>query len=100
MTILTRLGAITAAAVMALFSYGASAGTQSPPAGYSSAQLIFEDQFTTPTLDTRKWNPWLGDDQWGRWGNNGKLASPYSGSNCDATCSNSLQVMYYDPYPY
>jgi hypothetical protein len=79
----------------------ASAGTSlPPPAGYASSQLIFEDRFTSATLDTSKWNPWLGDDQYGRWGNQGQLASPYSGTNCDSTCSDANQVMFYDPFPY
>jgi hypothetical protein len=79
----------------------ASAGTSlPPPSGYTSSQLIFEDQFTSATLDTTKWNPWLGDDLYGRWGNQGKLPSPYSGTNCDSTCSDANQVMFYDPFPY
>ena len=71
-----------------------------PPAGYTATQMIFEDQFTSAALDTKKWNPWLGDDQWGRWGDQGKLPQPYSGTNCDSTCSGSFQVMFYDPFPY
>jgi hypothetical protein len=79
----------------------ASAGTSlSPPSGYASNQMIFEDQFTSSTLDTKKWNPWLGDDLYSRWGDQGQLPSPYSGTNCDSTCSNSFQIMFYDPFPY
>jgi hypothetical protein len=70
-----------------------------PPAGYTSAQLIFEDTFTTAALDATKWNPWLGTDNYGRWGDQGNLASPYSGPNCPSnTCSIGNQ--YEDPYPY
>ena len=29
----------------------------SPPPGYSSQQLIFDDQFKGTTLDTSKWTP-------------------------------------------
>lgn len=75
-------------------------GTLTPPAGFTTAQLIFEDRFTTSSLDTTKWNPWLGDDIYGRWGDRGALPSPYSGMNCNSTCSDSFQIQYYDPYPY
>ena len=79
----------------------ASAGTSlPPPAGFTASQKIFEDQFTTPALDTTKWNPWLGDDVYGRWSDQGHLASPYSGNNCNSTCSNSYQIMYDDPFSY
>jgi hypothetical protein len=79
----------------------ASAGTSlPPPAGYTSSHKIFEDQFTKSPLDTTKWNPWLGDDLYGRWSDLGQLPSPYSGMNCDSTCSNSYQVMFYDPFYY
>lgn len=72
----------------------------SPPAGFTTAQMIFEDRFTSASLDTSKWNPWLGDDRYARWNDQGKLPSPYSGVNCDSTCSTTFQNMYYDPYPY
>lgn len=78
----------------------ASAASLPPPPGYTKSQLIFEDTFTSPSLDTSKWNPWLGDDNYGRWGDQGALPSPYSGMNCNSTCSNSYQIMHYDPYPY
>jgi chitodextrinase len=78
----------------------AFAASQPAPAGYAANQIIFEDTFTSPALDATKWNPWLGDDNFGRWGDNGQLPSPYSGSNCDATCSGTDQIMYYDPFPY
>ncbi len=76
------------------------AASQPPPTGYTTGQLLSEDTFTSTTLNTGFWNPWLGDDQWGRWNDQGNLPSPYSGSNCNSTCSNSDQIMYYDPYPY
>jgi Glycosyl hydrolases family 16 len=79
----------------------ASAGTSlPPPSGYTSSELIFEDQFTSVALDTTKWNPWLGDDVYGRWGDQGLLPSPYSAANCNSTCSNSNQIMVDDPFPY
>lgn len=42
----------------------------------------------------------MGDDQYGRWSDQGHLSNPYSGMNCDSTCSNSMNIQYYDPYPY
>jgi hypothetical protein len=89
-----------AAGSMMLAAGQAAATSLPPPAGYSTSQLIFEDSFASSSLDTSKWNPWLGDDLYGRWGDQGALSSPYSGMNCDSTCSNSYQIMYYDPYPY
>ncbi|MBV9828382.1 MAG: VCBS repeat-containing protein [Alphaproteobacteria bacterium] len=69
----------------------------SPPAGFSSSQLLLDDNFTTATLDTSYWNPWMGDQTYGRWSDQGKLPSPYSGMN---ESSSTYQVMYNDPYPY
>lgn len=82
------------------FTTAASATSLPPPSGYSTSLLIFEDNFISPTLDTTKWNPWLGDDRYGRWGDQGALPAPYSAMNCNSTCSNSYQIQYYDPYPY
>jgi hypothetical protein len=83
----------------------ATGGGMPPPAGYTSAQLIFEDEFTAASLDTTKWNPWMGTDNFGRWGNRGTLPSPYSAENCQASprvCGTGIyyNVIYYDPYPY
>jgi hypothetical protein len=82
------------------FSLEASAASLPPPPGYTVSQLIFEDTFISPSLDTTKWNPWLGNSAYGRWGDLGNLPSPYSAMNCNSTCSNSYQIMYYDPFPY
>jgi beta-glucanase (GH16 family) len=49
-----------------------------PPAGFTSSQLIFEDQFSGGTLDTTKWNTYLGSSG-GVWNDNGFLPPPYSG---------------------
>jgi hypothetical protein len=68
-----------------------------PPSGYDSNELLFEDLFNTSSLDTTKWNPWVGDDTYGRWGDEGDLPSPYSGGNTPAS---SYQLHYTDPYPY
>src|SRR6516164_1480106 len=35
-------------------------GVMSAPAGYTSQQMIFDDQFSGTTLDTTKWNTYLG----------------------------------------
>jgi len=73
----------------------ASATSLAPPAGYSSSQLIFEDQFTSATLDTTKWNPWMGTDNYGRWGDLGLLPNPYSAvSNC--ANNNCLTASFYN----
>ena len=68
--------------------------TMSPPSGYTRGQLIFEDVFSTSSLDTTKWNPWWGQDSTGRWNDNGNLPSPYSGAN-----AGSYDLDYADPYP-
>lgn len=82
-------------------STGTTTGTaMAPPAGYTTSQRVFEDTFSTSSLDLTKWNPWLGDDRYGRWSDQGLLSSPYSGMNCNSTCSATYQIMYYDPYPY
>jgi hypothetical protein len=75
----------------------AATGTTSlsPPAGYTTSQLIFDDQFSNSTLNTNNWNPWIGNDQYGRWSDKGNLPSPYSGMNEPG----AYQIMYYDPYP-
>jgi hypothetical protein len=83
-----------------VFAVQASAASLPPPAGYTKSQLIFEDTFASPSLDTTKWNPWMGDEIHGRWGDRGALPNPYSGMNCDSICSASYTVMYYDPYVY
>jgi len=54
--------------------------SMSPPAGYSSQQLIFEDQFAGTSLDTSKWNTYIGSEGI-RWNDQGLLPAPYSGPN-------------------
>lgn len=73
----------------------ASATSLPPPAGYTAGQKIFEDTFSTPALDTTKWNPWVGEDGIGRWDDQGRLHLPLSGITAGGD-----QVDYYDPYPY
>jgi hypothetical protein len=51
-----------------------------PPAGYTAQQMVFDDQFSGTSLDTTKWNSYLGA-QGVVWNNYGRLATPYSGPN-------------------
>jgi hypothetical protein len=88
------------AIILSILSIQAQAVQLPPPTGYSSSDLIFEDQFLSASLDTTAWNPWLGDDIYGRWGDLGQLPAPYSGPNCDNTCSDSLSIAYNDPFSY
>lgn len=54
------------------------------PAGYRSSQLLFDDRFSGTTLDTSKWNTYIGAEGQ-RWDNNGTLPYPYSGPNTPIT---------------
>jgi hypothetical protein len=67
------------------------------PAGYSASQLIGEDKFTTSSLDTSKWSPWLGQNG-GRW-NGGSMALPNPYSS-ETLAGSPFNAEYYDPYPY
>ena len=55
-----------------------------PPPGYGASRLIFDDQFTGTSLDTNKWNTYIGAEGQ-RWDNNGSLPLPYSGPNTPLT---------------
>ena len=55
-------------------------GGLAAPAGYTAQQLIFDDQFSGTSLDTTKWNTYLGA-QGIAWNNHGSLPAPYSGPN-------------------
>lgn len=65
------------------------------PSGYTSSQLIFDDKFLQSTLNSSSWNPWMGDKQYGRWGDNGLLPNPYS----SAGNAGGYDAEYDDPYP-
>ncbi len=73
-----------------------SSGALTPPAGYSASELTFEDQFTSSSLNTANWNPYMALSGI-RWqGANDILPYPYSaignvgGNNAE----------YGDPFPY
>jgi len=61
-----------------------SVGTLLAPGGYSSRQLIFDDQFSGTGLDTTRWNTYIGA-QGQIWNNFGHLPTPYSGPNTPIT---------------
>jgi hypothetical protein len=58
----------------------ASSRGMPPPPGYTSRQLIFDDQFSGTRLDTTKWTTALGA-QGIVWNDFGRLPAPYSGPN-------------------
>lgn len=82
-----------------VFRSGGGGGAMVPPTGYTTSQLIVEDQFASSSLDTTKWNPWMGQNS-GVWNDHGAYPFPYSGGNCDSTCSASYDKEFWDPYPY
>ena len=61
-----------------------ASGGLSPPPGYTSQQMIFDDQFSGTSLDATKWN-WSLGAQGIVWNNFGHLAAPYSGPNTPIT---------------
>ena len=62
----------------------ASEGGMPAPAGYTTQQMIFDDQFSGSSLDTTKWNTYLGA-QGIVWNDYGSLPAPYSGPNAPIT---------------
>ena len=69
-----------------IFTYGgiSTDAGMSPPPGYTSQQMIFDDQFSGTSLDTTKWNTFIGA-QGIVWNNNGSLPLPYSAPNASGT---------------
>ncbi len=59
------------------------------PAGYTKRQMIFDDQFTGSSLDTTKWNTYLGAEGQ-RWDNHGSLPLPFSGPNTPVTDESAM----------
>ncbi len=66
------------------------------PAGYTSQQLIFDDQFSGTSLDTTRWNTYLGA-QGHVWNNLGDFAAPYSGPNSPANGGPGTDAEMYGP---
>jgi hypothetical protein len=50
-----------------------------PPSGYTTSQMIFDDEFKGTSLNTSNWVTSLGSNNT-VWNDNGKLPSPYSGA--------------------
>ena len=71
-------------------SGGGGGGGMRAPAGYTTQQMIFDDQFSGTSLDTTKWNTYLGA-QGVVWNDRGRLAAPYSGPN---TFTNQAAAMF------
>ncbi len=67
-----------------------------PPSGYTASQLIFDDQFSGTTLDSTKWNTYMGASGQ-TWNNSGNFASPYSGPNTSNNGVNSFNAFMYGP---
>ncbi len=68
----------------------------SPPSGYSTSNLIFDDGFTGTSLNTSNWNTYMGA-QGGTWNNNGDFASPYSGPNSPTNGGAGTNLEMYAP---
>ena len=65
-----------------------------PPAGFTAAQMIFQDTFNGTSLNLAKWNPALGANNQ-LWNNEGKLGKdaqgfPYTGPNTPTTTESEL----------
>ena len=76
--------------------YVASDGGLSPPSGYANGQLIFDDQFSGTSLDTTKWNTYLGAAGI-TWNDHGVLPSPFSGPNDLAHGGTGYNAEMYGP---
>ena len=76
--------------------YVASDGGLSPPSGYTNGQLIFDDQFSGSSLDTTKWNTYLGAAGI-PWNDFGALPSPFSGPNDPAHGGPGYNTEMYSP---
>ncbi|HVT42713.1 MAG TPA: hypothetical protein VHD39_06985 [Acidimicrobiales bacterium] len=73
-------------------SSGSGSGSTGPltaPSGYSSNQLILDDNFSGTTLNSNNWVTYLGASGV-RWNNNGALPSPYSGQNTPITTESAM----------
>ena len=69
---------------------GSASGGMSPPAGYTSQQLIFDDQFQGTSLNTNDWNTVIGGQGGSVW-NSGALPSG------DSAAGTSTHGTYFAP---
>ena len=61
----------------------------SAPAGYTSARLLLDDQFSGTQLDTTKWSTFLGT-QGAVWNDHGVVVPPYSAPNAPGSDSAAM----------
>jgi hypothetical protein len=66
-----------------------SGSSMSPPSGFTTANLLLEDNFPGTSLDTTKWTVGIGVGS-SLWQNNGKLGAGYSGANMPGAASVAL----------
>ncbi len=71
-------------------------GAMSPPVGYTTQQMIFDDRFSGTSLDTTKWNTYLGAEGI-VWNNFGGLPLPYSADNSVANGGSGNNREMYGP---
>ena len=71
-------------------------GAMSPPVGYTTQQMIFDDRFSGTSLDTTKWNTYLGAEGI-VWDNFGGLPLPYSADNSVANGGSGNNREMYGP---
>lgn len=67
----------------------------SPPTGYSSSDLIWEDTFSSSNIDFEKWTGALGQDPFDIFSYHDGLMPPYSGLHL----TNGFIQNYFDPFP-
>ena len=72
-------------------------GRMQPPAGYTFANMIVDDNFTGASLNTANWYPGMSSSSIGPWFVD-SLASPYTGECTPGPSCTQLQ--YFDPYSY
>ncbi len=75
--------AVSATAPATVTTSAIPSGGMSAPAGYSSQQMMFDDQFSGTTLDSSKWVSYLGAEG-GVWNDFGQFPPGDSGGNSPA----------------
>ncbi len=84
---------VTLVAVLVIRSEIATVGGATgiaPPAGYSAGQLIFDDKFTGPSLDTAHWNTVMGGEGGSIWNADGLPAG-------DSAAGTQTHQTYFSP---